>query len=181
MDVIVRMTPQKLDSSQEDWLTRVTKAQISKDNSYIKRGWVMATSVSLTWMEGEMTCRRSCLCVKLANFNGGSPLHVLLIVLRLSLSWTVTLSPSNDNHLISTSHCRLDGFTLGKDSLSLLTSQETFSLPNQLKRKNRRAQCNRWKENSSDMWHLLGHLAPCGPKNQVVTILKHDRRSGPQR
>lgn len=154
---------------------------MSKDNSYIKRGWVMATRVFLTWMEGRLTCSCSCLCVKLANFNGGSPLRVLLIVLRLSPSWTVTLRPSDDDHLISTSHCRLDGFTLGKDSLSLLTSQETFSLPNQLKRKNRRAPCNRWKENSSDMWHLLGHFAPGGPKNQVVTTLKHDRRSGSQR
>lgn len=151
--MVVRMTLQRLDSSQLE-LTIVAKAQCSKITlgRAIKRGRAIATPVSLTWVEGGMRCKASCLCVTMANFNSCFSLSLFPIVLRLSPSWTVTLSPSDDNHLISTSHCRLDGFTLGKDSLSLLTSQETFSFPNQLKRKNRRAQCNRWKRKL--FWHV---------------------------
>lgn len=43
------------------------------------------------------------------------------------------LSTSDDNHLISTSDFHVAGFTLGKDSFSLLTSQEPISFPQPIK------------------------------------------------
>lgn len=93
-------------------------------------------------MKLEQDAEAAVFSLKLVNFDSHFLPILFPVALKLSPSWTVTLSTSDDNHLISTSDCYTAGFTLGKDSFSLLTSQEPISFPNQLKMKNRRAQCN---------------------------------------
>lgn len=137
MGLVVRMAPQWLISSQLDLIVVSWKLKCSRTIATKK-------SVSATQNETGVRCRGSCPQLKLVNSDSAFCPTSSLLFWR-SPSWTVTPSPSDDNHLISTSDCRTAAFTLGKDSFSLLTSQEPISFPNQLKRKNRRAQCDRGK------------------------------------
>ena len=89
-------------------------------------------------MKLEWDAEAAGLSLKLVHFDSRFLPDLFPVAPKLSPSWIVTLSTPDDSHLISTSDCRTAGFTLGKDSFSLLTSQESSSFPNQLKRKNRR-------------------------------------------
>ena len=119
---------------------------------------------------------------EVGSFRRLSPSRPFPVAPKFSASSTVTLSIPGDNHLISISDFRTAGFTLGKDSFSLLTSQEPSSFPNQLKRKNRRAPV-RLREKKTDVTCVpgAGYSAPHGSGNPVLMILKCSWRSGPHR
>lgn len=133
-------------------------------------------------MKSGRDAEAAVLSLKLVNLNSRFPPSQFPIALKCSPSWTVTLSTSDDNHLISTSHSRTTGFTLGKDSFSLLRSQEPISFPNQLKRKNRRAQHNPGKRKL--FWLMAPaqvtqpHVAPGMKSSRLRNVIRGQDHTG---
>ena len=138
-----------------------------KDNSYKEK----KKFLQLEWSWNEM--QKQLYWSEAGSFRQSSPSWPFPVAPKFSASWTVTLSIPGDNHLISTSDFRTAGSTLGKDSFSLLTSQEPSSFPNQLKRKNRRAPV-RSREKKTDVTRVpgAGYSAPQGSGNPVLMIPK---------